>query len=61
MSDFDAKTLTFSPMVRVSLALPQKLLKALDDQAARDDASTPNRSSVIRRYLISGLRREDAR
>ncbi|MDR6305939.1 metal-responsive CopG/Arc/MetJ family transcriptional regulator [Nitrobacter vulgaris] len=56
----DLTDLTYSPMVRVSLALPQKLLKALDAQATKDDASAPNRSSVIRRYLIGGLRREAA-
>ncbi|GEC14659.1 hypothetical protein [Nitrobacter winogradskyi] len=56
----DLSDLNCSPMIRVSLALPQKLLRALDDQATKDDASAPNRSSVIRRYLIGGLRREAA-
>jgi metal-responsive CopG/Arc/MetJ family transcriptional regulator len=57
---FDAAELVSSPMKNTSLLLPQILLDEIDRAAVRDDPSSPNRSSWMRRALISALRREAA-
>lgn len=55
---FAPDELVCSPMVHVALKLPKILLDRIDAAAVRDDSSVPNRSSLMRRYLIAGLRRE---
>jgi hypothetical protein len=57
---FDAAALVASPMICTSLLIPQVLLDEIDKAAVRDDPSSPNRSSLMRRWLIAGLRREAA-
>jgi metal-responsive CopG/Arc/MetJ family transcriptional regulator len=60
-AEFDPIELVASPMVSTCFLLPRILLDEIDRAAVRDDASAPNRSSVIRRALIGYLRREAAR
>jgi len=57
---FDAAALITSPMVCTSLLIPKILLDAIDEAAIRDEPCSPNRSSLMRRWLIAGLRREAA-
>ena len=55
---FDATALVTSPMVNTSLLLPRGLLDEIDRAATRDDPSSPNRSSWMRRALIDRLKEE---
>lgn len=55
---FAPDELITSPMLHVGVKLPKILLDRIDAAAVRDDSASPNRSSLIRRYLIAGLRRE---
>ena len=48
---FNAEELITSPMVYVGIRLPKILI---------DNPSAPNRSSLMRRFLIAGLKREAA-
>ncbi|MDA9542287.1 hypothetical protein ACM41_39965 [Bradyrhizobium sp. CCBAU 21362] len=57
---FDADELVTSPMVYVGIRLPKILIDKIDDAAQADDPSAPNRSSLMRRFLIAGLKREAA-
>ena len=57
---FDPAALVASPMLNISVLLPKMLLEEIDRAAVRDDPSAPNRSSWIRRALISRLKREYA-
>ena len=57
---FSPDELVSSPMVCTSLLLPRVLLDAIDEAAVRDEPCSPNRSSLMRRWLIAGLRREAA-
>jgi hypothetical protein len=57
---FDASSLVASPMICTSLLIPKVLLDEIDKAALNDDPSSPNRSSLMRRWLIAGLRREAA-
>jgi metal-responsive CopG/Arc/MetJ family transcriptional regulator len=57
---FDATALVTSPMINTSLLLPKVLLEEIDKAATRDDPSSPNRSSWMRRALIDPLKREAA-
>ena len=54
--DLSASELIASPMTHVALKLPQVLLERIDQAAVADDSSVPNRSSIMRRLLIAGLR-----
>ncbi|MET3307912.1 hypothetical protein [Bradyrhizobium diazoefficiens] len=57
---FDTHELVSSPMQHVTMLLPKVLLDHIDQAAQLDDPSSPNRSSWMRRALISALRREAA-
>ncbi|MGY4333578.1 metal-responsive CopG/Arc/MetJ family transcriptional regulator [Bradyrhizobium sp. LB7.2] len=57
---FNADELVTSPMVYVGIRLPKILIDKIDDAAQADDPSAPNRSSLMRRFLIAGLKREAA-
>jgi metal-responsive CopG/Arc/MetJ family transcriptional regulator len=56
----DAHELVTSPMAHVTMLLPKVLLEHIDRAAQTDDPSSPNRSSWMRRAMISALRREVA-
>ncbi|MCK1366431.1 hypothetical protein [Bradyrhizobium sp. 62] len=55
---FGADELVCSPMTHGTFRLPKVLLDKIDAAAAIDDPSSPNRSSVVRRALISYLARQ---
>ncbi|SCB30405.1 hypothetical protein GA0061099_1004459 [Bradyrhizobium yuanmingense] len=55
---FGADELVCSPMTHGTFRLPKILLDKIDAAAAIDDPSSPNRSSVVRRALISYLARQ---
>lgn len=55
---FAPDELVASPMIHIAFKIPKVLLDRIDAAAVRDDSSVPNRSSLMRRYLIAGLRRE---
>jgi hypothetical protein len=57
---FTPDELVSSPMVHATFLLPKVLLDFVDQAARRDDPSSPNRSSWMRRALIGQLRREAA-
>ncbi|MCK1410193.1 hypothetical protein [Bradyrhizobium sp. 76] len=57
---FDPHELVSSPMRHVTLLLPEILINRIDQAASLDDPSAPNRSSWMRRAMISALRREAA-
>lgn len=57
---FEAHELLTSPMQHVTMLLPKILIDQIDQAAQNDDPSSPNRSSWMRRALISALRREAA-
>jgi hypothetical protein len=58
---FDLAELVASPMICTSILIPKILLDAIDEAAVRDEPCSPNRSSLKRRWLIAGLRRETTR
>ncbi|UFX46135.1 hypothetical protein HAP47_0005335 [Bradyrhizobium sp. 41S5] len=55
---FAADELITSPMTHVALRLPKVLVDRIDAAAAVDDPSSPNRSSLVRRFIVQGLRRQ---
>ncbi|MGY2902943.1 hypothetical protein [Bradyrhizobium sp. URHC0002] len=57
---FNTDELIASPMTHLTLLVPRILLDRIDQAAAIDDPSSPNRSSWMRRALIGQLRREAA-
>jgi metal-responsive CopG/Arc/MetJ family transcriptional regulator len=59
-TDFAAADLITSPMRHMTLLVPEILVDAIDAAAVRDDPSSPNRSSFVRRAIIAALRREAA-
>ncbi|MGY0572405.1 hypothetical protein ACTGJ9_016115 [Bradyrhizobium sp. RDM12] len=59
-SAFSADELIASPMIHVGIKLPKILIDKIDEAAQADDPSAPNRSSLMRRFLIAGLKREAA-
>ena len=44
----------------LGVVLPASMADAIDEAAIRDEPCSPNRSSLMRRWLIAGLRREAA-
>ena len=57
---FSADELLTSPMTHLTLLVPQILLDRIDEAAKIDDPACPNRSSWMRRALISQLKRDAA-